>query len=831
MANELTYQSVFTGQEMDERFTAVAQLQAALLEVETALSAKYVKPASGIPETDLDSAVQSALAKARSAVQDLSNYYTTTEIDSLLAAVNSQEYVDVATLPTASASTLGKIYLVGPTNNQYDRYYTSYDGSAYSWVAAGSTEINLSNYATKAELNQLDQELYGKKDVILQNVTTAPSTVYITNEMVSPGDVLLFELESINNLTGVLRAEKTGYVFDTSIYVDAGQTASVRYTVPQDFLRIYTQSTANPMKIVVCRYDNGGDLSVLDERMDTMETQMEQLPSTYVAKTSVLQDTGTGTDKVVSQDAVTRIVDSPFASVPNAALKGLVSFRMNNVSGNGMPVDNYTLFRISSIYIGGAWNMFMQMQKSADGTTWSNYDTIERLASAAPSPLPVIEEITSKYGAFTVIVNWPMMGNASLSGLSLVLKRSAPNYFVRKLQEQIDTINLWPTWNDYELKDRTKQIVKVDASGNGDFTTIAAAYASITDSSYGNQYEVVVYPGTYNEYNLIPPKFTHTHGLIPGTVIVTSEGVSSTLPVFDQRVPCKLSNMKIVSGTGYCVHQDQTTLHGIALVNENLHCKKVYGADVSNFAWRPLTNPSVLGIGASLYGAKFVWNNCIFENGWAASHSVGGDETTPANQHLIYHNCKLVNAMLNIQAVGNSAQQGNYVCEVDGLITEFGRPSAVCVPRARNAGDTTYQFPWQIIGGGNKNFVVLTLNIYDTSIDDVWPNINTADIILVQMANGVSVSKGQFVDVSGNVCNASTPVKDVIGMAVEDGAAGASVRVHIGSFALDNSGVSGAFPNVANDGEYGIGADGRLSANATDIIGVVKYNNFYRIIQ
>lgn len=161
MANELTYQSVFTGQEMDERFTAVAQLQAALLEVETALSAKYVKPASGIPETDLDSAVQSALAKARSAVQDLSNYYTKTEIDSLLAAVNSQEYVDVATLPTASASTLGKIYLVGPTDNQYDRYYTSYDGSDYSWVAAGSTEINLSNYATKAELNQLDQKVDG----------------------------------------------------------------------------------------------------------------------------------------------------------------------------------------------------------------------------------------------------------------------------------------------------------------------------------------------------------------------------------------------------------------------------------------------------------------------------------------------------------------------------------------------------------------------------------------------------------------------------------------------------------------------------------------------
>lgn len=679
------------------------------------------------------------------------------------------------------------------------------------------------------ELTDFEIQVYGKKDVILQNVTTAPGTVYITNEMVSPGDVLLFELESINNLTGVLRAEKTGYVFDTNIYVDAGQTASVRYTVPQDFLRIYTQSTAKPMKIVVCRYDNGGDLSVLDERMDTMETQVEQLPSTYVAKTSVLQDTGTGTDKVVSQDAVTRIVDSPFASVPNAALKGLVSFRMNNVSGNGMPVDNYTLFRISSIYIGGAWNMFMQMQKSADGTTWSNYDTIERFASDAPSPLPVIEEITSKYGAFTVIVNWPMMGNASLSGLSLVLKRSAPNYFVRKLQEQINTINLWPTWNDYELKDRTKQIVKVDASGNGDFTTIAAAYASITDSSYGNQYEVVVYPGTYNEYNLIPPKFTHTHGLIPGTVIVTSEGVSSTLPVFDQRVPCKLSNMTIISGTGYCVHQDQSTLNFTVLVNENLYCKKVYGQDVSGFKFRSITNPAILGIGSHLYGAKFIWNNCIFEDGQVASHTVGGSDIIPANQHLIYRNCKLVNAYIHLLVAGASSKVGNFVCEIDGLYTEKGRPSVVCQLGARSTGDSTYNFPWQIIGGGNKNFVAVTLNSSDTLTNDVWPNINTGDVTLVQLASGVSVSKGQFVDIAGNICTGSTVPEDVVGIALEDGVSGGTVRVCVGSFAYDNAFNSAAFPVTTHDGNYGIGSDGRLLLNASTIIGRVKYNNFYRI--
>lgn len=160
MPNELIYQSEFSGEQMDERFTAVAQLTAALKALTTVVAQKYVKPESGIPSTDMDADVQAALAKANTAVQSLADYYTKSEVDHLLAAINGMDYVDVATLPTASASTLGKIYLVGPDGSgYYAYYYTSYDGSAYSWVGPlGTTQISLANYATKAELNQLDQE-------------------------------------------------------------------------------------------------------------------------------------------------------------------------------------------------------------------------------------------------------------------------------------------------------------------------------------------------------------------------------------------------------------------------------------------------------------------------------------------------------------------------------------------------------------------------------------------------------------------------------------------------------------------------------------------------
>lgn len=153
---ELIYQSEFKGEEMDARFAAVAQLAAALEALTTVVAQKYVKPASGIPSTDMDADVQAALAKANTAVQSLADYYTKSEVDQMLAAINGMDYVDVSTLPTASASTMGKIYLLGPdASGYYAYYYTSYDGSAYSWVGPlGTTQISLANYATKDELSQ-----------------------------------------------------------------------------------------------------------------------------------------------------------------------------------------------------------------------------------------------------------------------------------------------------------------------------------------------------------------------------------------------------------------------------------------------------------------------------------------------------------------------------------------------------------------------------------------------------------------------------------------------------------------------------------------------------
>lgn len=111
--------------------------------------------------------------------------YDKDEVDSIVAALSRQEYIVawdgssapvVADIPAgvtvtysgntytgtlaASASTVNKIYMVW-NGVAYDMYGTSQDGG-YSWVPMGTTSVDLSQYATKAEFSQLWQEINGE---------------------------------------------------------------------------------------------------------------------------------------------------------------------------------------------------------------------------------------------------------------------------------------------------------------------------------------------------------------------------------------------------------------------------------------------------------------------------------------------------------------------------------------------------------------------------------------------------------------------------------------------------------------------------------------------
>ena len=122
-------------------------------------------------------------------VNNLVNYYlksetfTKAEVNQLIATVKQFTYVSVAELPTASAETMNKIYLVPSTNpqtrNVKDEFITisvtDQGTTTYSWEQIGSTEIDLSGYSTTEQMNA----------AIATAISTALASYYTKSETMS----------------------------------------------------------------------------------------------------------------------------------------------------------------------------------------------------------------------------------------------------------------------------------------------------------------------------------------------------------------------------------------------------------------------------------------------------------------------------------------------------------------------------------------------------------------------------------------------------------------------------------------------------------------------
>lgn len=200
------------------------------------IDAKYTKPESGIPKDDLASDVQTSLGKADSALQshqtittgsangtisvggtdvavkglgslaykdsltksdvglgnvvnagqdstptaNSNNYITSggvkNYVDTAISGISQFKYEVVTSLPTASANTMGKIYLVAhshSSNDGYDEYITLESGTAtktYSWEKIGNTDIDLSGTANSG---------------VVTNITKSGNTLTVTSSNLS----------------------------------------------------------------------------------------------------------------------------------------------------------------------------------------------------------------------------------------------------------------------------------------------------------------------------------------------------------------------------------------------------------------------------------------------------------------------------------------------------------------------------------------------------------------------------------------------------------------------------------------------------------------------
>lgn len=139
------------------RQTADTSLQEAIDDEATARAAA-VQAERGLRE-DADATL---LGMIRAVTLSLANYYlktetyNKTEVNALIDAINSFEYVVVPQLPSPSAETMNKIYLVpsphSEDENVKDEFITTKTGGTYDWEQIGSTAVDLSGYSTTAEM-------------------------------------------------------------------------------------------------------------------------------------------------------------------------------------------------------------------------------------------------------------------------------------------------------------------------------------------------------------------------------------------------------------------------------------------------------------------------------------------------------------------------------------------------------------------------------------------------------------------------------------------------------------------------------------------------------
>ena len=204
-------------------------------DVLTVISAKYTKPANGIPKNDLSNEVKNSIDLSDTSVQYVTQTLTEAQKANArnnigapsqadLAALGNGSFIvawDGTSLPVVSdipygitviyggepyvgtliadSSSSGKIFLVFDGVDEYDRYITSIDaGNVYSWVNIGKSSVTFdivnnlidggTNKALSAEMGKILRSLIDDKYVFLSEseyealVIKDPNKIYCTYE-------------------------------------------------------------------------------------------------------------------------------------------------------------------------------------------------------------------------------------------------------------------------------------------------------------------------------------------------------------------------------------------------------------------------------------------------------------------------------------------------------------------------------------------------------------------------------------------------------------------------------------------------------------------------
>jgi hypothetical protein len=171
----------------------------------------------------------------------------------------------------------------------------------------------------------------------------------------------------------------------------------------------------------------------------------------YQTPLGIVQNTGASTTNVMSQDIATKMLNTPFTYY-KPELAGILDIKIYS--------SIYKQFGIKLFYHNAnGFGAYIQIVRW-NGSAYVNYAIYEKAASPA---LGV--ELISVQDKFDILIDWSLIADPLTYNSIVEIKNSCvyPSPRISK--------------DGYAVKDSISTIITVDANGNGDYTTIAAAYA------------------------------------------------------------------------------------------------------------------------------------------------------------------------------------------------------------------------------------------------------------------------------------------------------------------------------------------------------------------
>ena len=206
--------------QMDFSFASNSFTEAQWMAINSGITAMLVQKLVGLPTSqalmDMFNAKQNVLTFDSTPTQGSQNPVTSEGIANAILAAAGVQFVDVQTLPTAGADTMGKVYLTPSAQqgqNASDWWVTIYDiqhDPIYYWKQVNTTSVDLSDYYKKNEVDAKVTRL--QTQVNERNVTVeaqdAPSadTLTYTNALGETANHIVGDKRVVPNTDSV-----TGY--------------------------------------------------------------------------------------------------------------------------------------------------------------------------------------------------------------------------------------------------------------------------------------------------------------------------------------------------------------------------------------------------------------------------------------------------------------------------------------------------------------------------------------------------------------------------------------------------------------------------------------------